>query len=1070
LIASCIMLSASASYAAPPFALVSPCYGYGSALLPPGASRSSSRARSPLHSPVMRPVLITHSSPSSVAPSCSGSFVPAPGSPVLPGRQQSHRQPSPPPGNNIQEPGRHSLIPGSAAAAAAAGAAAVAIGHAAAASGTQLLAAAPAVVTAPTDAKAAATSAATAGLPFAAVVGAQAGRARARSPLLSYRGPIVGNAASSPPPLPRPMDESAGSPRLATGFEFGREQRAVSPHASTRHARAMSPSSNSAGSLLLRPAISPAERAMSPSSNSAGSLLLRPGISPRGRGMSPSSTSAGSLLLRPAISPAEQATVGRSSSVRLEPRRSVDALLDQQRIDQRRSMFGSAPASPPPPASLLEDKRQVEIQNDALNKQVQELEHAKSLAAVQTSAQLRRLRNQQVQFRKDLEQSSQADLSRAASPSAQTLRSTDDMSCVDFMSTTPSNFESAGRQASAPISEPSPQLHSAMERATQRPPSPSRQVPVSVDVAVPPAPSQIPRSSLMSSLPSPARSITGSDAAAGSFPEQPAWKEAVWHPSPRKSGTGIQANAPPPPLVALGGAGSSPRSAADAPSVNDTAAVACQMLTAHRSSCGGSANQQTYADANGNGGQLPAESQLTGFQDTSERHASMTREGKEGLADVAAMPATAEQRVAPAHERVVPNSARRGASNRSHSSDSPNAGGSVTIAVASPADAAAGVARLPAPTEPVRARREPSAESAATSARGGRSEKAAKGTAEVGNQPMQDKVADKPSSRPPQPPSQQPQAAEASNAPVDPAERARSEAVEAQLEECLDTIELVAQCMSRETLQELKAISKPAPIVRDVLEVVSLLIGQHETEWLKLKRMIALPSFTDKIQKLNIQQNVSKDQFRKLREKLESPEFDEEHIKTVCVPVVPMAMWCRGIGVYLSKTRFRGGPEIRPLAGAGFVSPPPPPLPQAAPQYQTPGSITFEPDITTMSAEEIRRVPELTVSRSAVGKVTFHGETDCTGLDFTRILKLEIGEVLVYPDSASKPPIGVGLNKPATVTMYQCYPPSGNNMLRDARSQEKYKNKIRTMTEEKRAQFIDYDCHSGIWKFSVDHF
>ena len=32
-------------------------------------------------------------------------------------------------------------------------------------------------------------------------------------------------------------------------------------------------------------------------------------------------------------------------------------------------------------------------------------------------------------------------------------------------------------------------------------------------------------------------------------------------------------------------------------------------------------------------------------------------------------------------------------------------------------------------------------------------------------------------------------------------------------------------------------------------------------------------------------------------------------------------------------------------------------------------------------------------------------------------------QVLVYPDPAKKPPPGEGLNKHATVTMYQCFPP-----------------------------------------------
>merc|ERR1712045_850000 len=86
------------------------------------------------------------------------------------------------------------------------------------------------------------------------------------------------------------------------------------------------------------------------------------------------------------------------------------------------------------------------------------------------------------------------------------------------------------------------------------------------------------------------------------------------------------------------------------------------------------------------------------------------------------------------------------------------------------------------------------------------------------------------------------------------------------------------------------------------------------------------------------------------------------------------------------------------------------------------------------------------------------GSTDCSNLDFSRILKLEVGEVLVYPEGGTKPDVGVGLNKPAIVTMYKCYPPSGSKLLKDTKAQERYKQKIKQMTERKKATFIEYDC------------
>eukprot|EP00420_Gonyaulax_spinifera_P022523 CAMPEP_0197908766 /NCGR_PEP_ID=MMETSP1439-20131203/67448_1 /TAXON_ID=66791 /ORGANISM="Gonyaulax spinifera, Strain CCMP409" /LENGTH=51 /DNA_ID=CAMNT_0043530285 /DNA_START=8 /DNA_END=159 /DNA_ORIENTATION=+ len=51
--------------------------------------------------------------------------------------------------------------------------------------------------------------------------------------------------------------------------------------------------------------------------------------------------------------------------------------------------------------------------------------------------------------------------------------------------------------------------------------------------------------------------------------------------------------------------------------------------------------------------------------------------------------------------------------------------------------------------------------------------------------------------------------------------------------------------------------------------------------------------------------------------------------------------------------------------------------------------------------------------------------------------------------------------------MYQCFPPNGSKLLQDPKSQERYKKKIKQMTEEKQAMFIDYDCATGVWEFSV---
>eukprot|EP00913_Durusdinium_trenchii_P020351 g19118.t1 len=45
--------------------------------------------------------------------------------------------------------------------------------------------------------------------------------------------------------------------------------------------------------------------------------------------------------------------------------------------------------------------------------------------------------------------------------------------------------------------------------------------------------------------------------------------------------------------------------------------------------------------------------------------------------------------------------------------------------------------------------------------------------------------------------------------------------------------------------------------------------------------------------------------------------------------------------------------------------------------------------------------------------------------------------------------------------MYQCWPPNGSVLAQDSVQQEEYKRRIKVMTEEKKARFIDYDCNTG---------
>lgn len=168
------------------------------------------------------------------------------------------------------------------------------------------------------------------------------------------------------------------------------------------------------------------------------------------------------------------------------------------------------------------------------------------------------------------------------------------------------------------------------------------------------------------------------------------------------------------------------------------------------------------------------------------------------------------------------------------------------------------------------------------------------------------------------------------------------------------------------------------------------------------------------------------------------------------------AMWCPSCDATVVA------PPLAELAGLRQST--------VGPSAPLASGLVINPDLSKLDANDRRQIGEFSVSKADVGSIVFHGITDTTGMDIERLVSLQVGEVLVYPEPKSKPPAGQGLNKRATVTMYECWPPSGKGSLDAVKDQEKYRKKIQQMTEKKKARFIDYDCQTGMWKFEVNHF
>lgn len=135
------------------------------------------------------------------------------------------------------------------------------------------------------------------------------------------------------------------------------------------------------------------------------------------------------------------------------------------------------------------------------------------------------------------------------------------------------------------------------------------------------------------------------------------------------------------------------------------------------------------------------------------------------------------------------------------------------------------------------------------------------------------------------------------------------------------------------------------------------------------------------------------------------------------------------------------------------------------------GGLLVEPQLWKCSEAELACVEDLRISRAGVGQVTFHGLTDCRGLLplLPDIIVIEQGEVVVYPETCDKPPVGLGLNKPASIVLYGCMPKM-QTRLSSPRSRDRYKQRVAQMTESKGAIFEGYDCEDGTWRFRVHHF
>lgn len=120
------------------------------------------------------------------------------------------------------------------------------------------------------------------------------------------------------------------------------------------------------------------------------------------------------------------------------------------------------------------------------------------------------------------------------------------------------------------------------------------------------------------------------------------------------------------------------------------------------------------------------------------------------------------------------------------------------------------------------------------------------------------------------------------------------------------------------------------------------------------------------------------------------------------------------------------------------------------PGYRTVPNVV---QLNRMTEDELHGIKDFEVANEH-GKIVFEGTTDVAGLDLDSIVSINSGEVVVYPEGMRKPETGQGLNKPAMVTLYKCFP------KKKEEGTEKFERRLQKAAEKQNVCFLSNE-HVG---------
>ncbi|KAG0670470.1 hypothetical protein C6P45_002374 [Maudiozyma exigua] len=137
-------------------------------------------------------------------------------------------------------------------------------------------------------------------------------------------------------------------------------------------------------------------------------------------------------------------------------------------------------------------------------------------------------------------------------------------------------------------------------------------------------------------------------------------------------------------------------------------------------------------------------------------------------------------------------------------------------------------------------------------------------------------------------------------------------------------------------------------------------------------------------------------------------------------------------------------------------------------------------ELRELSTEQLTSVSNFMIGRKGHGTISFNYDVDLTA--FARDIEGQLfgktvnfnstKTVEVYPDYSTKPPVGYGINVPATISIEGVYSIDKKTKKPHVNSQKSSEIQllIRRLKSMKDMEFISYNPFGGVWTFRVNHF